>query len=164
MTIEAICNEALDLVGYKRHIGSIWDGSVAARIALDAWGETRDALLEARPWEWARGEAALVASGTPPSPWSYKYTYPDNTIKLLQVRPGVVVRNDPQPVVWREMSEETALYVLADLSPAVAVITTRVLDVALWSPEFTEMMVIRLAEKFRTALGAMPQQKRGADQ
>ena len=35
MTIESIVNQALDRIGYKRHLGNIWDGSPAARIALD---------------------------------------------------------------------------------------------------------------------------------
>ena len=164
MQIEAICNQALDLVGYKRHIGSIWDGSAAARIALNAWGETRDALLAARNWEWARSEAVLVASGTPPSPWTHKYAYPKDVIKLLQVRPGTVVLNDPTPVVWRDFTDGTTSYILTHLSPAVAVFTVRMRDPFTWEVDFTELMVRGLAEKFRGALEAVPQKREAQQQ
>jgi hypothetical protein len=40
MTIESICNQALDVIGYARHIGNIYEGSKAARVALDLYGQT----------------------------------------------------------------------------------------------------------------------------
>jgi hypothetical protein len=46
MSIEGICNQALDLIGEKRHIGNIYEGSSVARVALNAWGQTRDDLLQ----------------------------------------------------------------------------------------------------------------------
>ena len=67
MSIESIVNQALDRIGYKRHIGNIWDGTVAARVALDAWAETRDALLVRTKPEWARDDIALeVLKSAPP--------------------------------------------------------------------------------------------------
>jgi hypothetical protein len=152
--IEAICNQAFDLIGHKRHIGSIWDGSVEARIAINAWGDTRDALLTEQPWYWARGEATLALTGTPSIPWMYEYVYPSDAAKVWQVRPVTVVLNDPRPVVWRENIDDAARTLLANVSPAIAVFTVKLVDPAVWPADFTQAMVVRLAERFHTALAA----------
>jgi hypothetical protein len=50
MTVENICNQALDVIGYARHIGNIYEGSKAARVALDLYVQTRDEVLASQPW------------------------------------------------------------------------------------------------------------------
>src|SRR6185436_14394602 len=104
MSIESVVNQALDRIGYKRHIGSIWDGSIAARVALNAWAETRDALLVRTQPEWAREDMALEVLKSAPElgydeqtpweagvypdlPWLYEYAQPDICLVPLALKP-----------------------------------------------------------------------------
>jgi len=154
MSIELVCNAALDLIGYKRHIGSIWDGTPAARAALDLWGLTRDELLAVQPWDFARQEFLLVSAGlTAPSPWLFEYLYPTNAIRLLGLRPGTIP-TDPEPVRFLEIVDARlatpSIAILSTLpSGVVAVATGRVFDPNSWAPEFTALMTTTLAKKFQ---------------
>ena len=151
-TVEVICNQALDLIGYKRHIGDIYDGSLAARIALNAYRETRDEVLIIRPWEFARAYVPMESAGIPSKqPWRYIYIYPPNTVKFLMIKPSNTPP-DPQPIRWMEEYDlrVPAPYrtILANLNNAVGVVTFRVVDPASWPADFTETVIEMLAKKF----------------
>src|SRR5438132_1334801 len=96
-TIEGLCNQALDDIKYPRHIGNIYEGTKAARVALDLWAQTRDAVFADVEPNWAIKNAVLtlnkqapnIVNGTanyagitwdpalyPPVPWLYEYAYP----------------------------------------------------------------------------------------
>jgi hypothetical protein len=66
-TIEGICNQALDVIGYTRHIGNIYEGTKAARIALNLWKQTRDALLSSIAPDWAKIDAPLTLLKSAPN-------------------------------------------------------------------------------------------------
>jgi len=162
MSIESIVNQSLDLIGYKRHIGSIYDGSPAARIALDAWGETRDEVLALRPWPFARFYFPLAALTNPPPPWPYVYARPAAAIRVLDVIPSVIAEDERllvSPIRWMELgAPERRL--ASSFSPASAVITYRTTDFAQWPPDFTAGMVQALAEKLQHGLVGGAQEKR----
>ncbi len=120
LAVEDICNIALDEIGYPKHIGDIYEGSPAARVALEFYGQTRDELLRARDWSFSRKVAALtLLKGPPPDggynltqPWSiyypipgflYEYTYPSDCVDLRAIisPPGVMPDLDPVPALWR---------------------------------------------------------------
>lgn len=150
--IETICNEALDLIGYKRHIGNIYEGTLAARVALNAWAETRDEILIMQPWYFARTYKPLVSSDLPPqSPWRFEYIYPDDCVKLLMVKP-LSVPVDSQPIRWLERFD-TKRTILANINNAVGVYTGRVLDPNTWPADYTEVLVQMLARKFASNFG-----------
>ena len=160
MSIESVINQSLDLIGYKRHIGSIWDGSPAARIALNAYAETRDEVLAAAPWDFARSFLLLeTAPQLPPPTWLFAYARPTSAITLLDVFPGEPDRLDPQPSVWIEATvpERT---IFTRFPEACAAITKRITDTTLWSPEFTLAVIRGLAEKLQRGLtGAAPKEQ-----
>jgi hypothetical protein len=170
MTVETICNQALDIIGYSRHIGSIYEGSKAARIALDIYVQTRDEVLASQPWYFARSELTLVATGTTPAgPWPFEFTYPANAIRLWFVKPSVIPA-DPVPVRWLESYDislgGTKRSILTTFSPAVGVFTQRVSDPASFPPEFVFTLVVALSKKMRAPLGMkeQPDDTRGRDQ
>lgn len=169
MSIESICNQALDIVGYKRHIGSIWDGSRAARIALNAWAETRDALLVKMQPDWARQDTPLLVIKTAPNysitpwtaslhpdlPWLYEYSQPSTCLVPLAIKP----RPATLPV-WRPRDARFRIkaagptYTLLGNDPApILTCIVEAPDVETWYQDFAELMVEMLAKKFQTALG-----------
>lgn len=177
MSIEAICNQSLDLIGYKKHISSVWEGSKASRIALNAWAETRDAMLSAMQPDWAKKDAAVTVLKTAPAfydvsapwttafpdmPWRYEYSIPaDCLVPLaLKSRPFTLP-------VWRPRYErfriktDTAYTLLGNDPAPVLTYVWRVLDPAMWHEEFTEAMIEMLAKKFQRLVGApAPQRER----
>jgi hypothetical protein len=159
MSIESIVNQSLDLIGYKRHVGSIWDGSPAARVALNAYAETRDEVLAAKPWPFARDFATLeLVTGPPPYPWLYRYKWPLQAIRLLDVFPSTLTLDDaldPTPTRWLEVHDgiqEGQHGILTSFSPAMAAVTWRVTDPGIWPPDFTHVVIQSLAEKLARAL------------
>jgi len=152
---EDVVNNALDVMGYPKRIGSFIEGTQAAIAARDIWQETMDEALAVRPWEFARVFFTLVlSSATLPGPgWQYKYERPD-VITILDVYPSALDRFNPLPGLWLEyLSEGQTTTIAADrriltnFANARAMATARVINTALWAPEFTAVMVQSLAQK-----------------
>lgn len=177
-TIVGICNQALDVIGYPRHIGNLYDGTKAARIALNLWRQTRDALLSSTNPTWATRDASLVllksapniVNGTadytdiawsnsyPSMPWLYQYEYPADCLNPLQIK-----RNENFLPVWRPRYQPFRLNfdnsmrsILTNEPGAILIYTSRVLDPDDWHEDFQELMVMTLAKKFEAELA--PQQ------
>lgn len=170
MSIESIVNQALDVIGYKRHITSIYDGSPAARIALNAWGETRDEVLEMQPWYFARDfdQLQLVQPNPPDPRWLYRFQRPAIAIRILDVFPHTMTQDDlldPEPTRWLEVVDRAQASpqrgILTNFNPAHVAFTGRVVDWASWPPEFTQIVIHALAEKFDRALVGRPAAKEG---
>lgn len=156
MSIESIVNQSLDLIGYKRHIGSIWDGSPAARIALNAYAETRDEVLASAPWDFARAFLPLeLDPGLVPPPWLHAYRRPEAAITVLDVYPTAPDLLDPKPSRWLETVTPDRT-ILTRFSPASVAITSRVTNIDTWSPEFTLAVIRDLAQKLQHALVGAP--------
>lgn len=183
MTIESICNQSLDAIGYKKHIGSIWEGSKAARVALNTWAETRDAMLSSMQPDWARKDAAVAVLKTAPAfydattpwttafpdmPWRYEYDTPSDCIVPLTLKPRPFTLPVWRPRYARFRIKTDITYTLLGDDPApVLTYIWRITDPELWREEFIEAMVEVLAKKFQRALvGAhapQPQQREPRD-
>lgn len=163
LAVEDIVNLALDAIGFSRHIGDIYEGSPAARVALEVYGQTRDEVLQAGDWPFALREALLVAVAavTPPSPWLYEYTYPTDCLRIRYVRPGPLTgattrEFDPQPVLFRPWNDQRPATpvraILCDLSSAVLIYNGKVTNPGTWEPEFVRALVAALETKMSLAL------------
>lgn len=182
--IEAVVNAALDLIGYKRHIGSIYDGTPAARVAVDIWGQTRDEALSAIRPDWARKDAVLVVKRQapadfyqsvnwsnvyPPFPYYFSYSYPTDCLVPLQMKPRPFVAGPPwrpRYITYREAFDavDGSNVLLTDEANAALVYIAQVLDVTKWHDEFTTLVIQSLAQKFQPLVGASPRQEpRNAD-
>jgi hypothetical protein len=182
MTIETICNQALDLIGYKRHIGNIHEGSLAARVALDIWGQTRDHLLEVEEPDWAITDLLLGLNKSAPNivnytanydngwnsnypeiPWLYEYVYPTDCIKPLQIKSQVLFSPiwKPQPYTFRESSTRG---ILTNAPNAILVYIKRVLDPDDWDIMFTSKLIVALAKQFEPGLAPRPQRAPAKEQ
>lgn len=101
-------------------INDIYEGSDAARVALELYAQARDELLDAKDWSFSRRTAPLtLLKGPPPAggynfaqPWSnlypapgflYEFLYPVDCLDLRAVipAPGPMPDLDPLPALWR---------------------------------------------------------------
>lgn len=160
-TVEDLVNQALSGIGYPSRIGDLYEGSPAAKAALEVYGQTRDELLAQHEWPFAFREVALSTNGqTPPSPWTYEYTYPSDCIRVRDVRPGPLTGGtrslDPVPVLYRvwndQRTDPPVRAVLSDQASAVLVYTGRVTNPATWEPGFTRALVGQLRVKLKAKL------------
>jgi hypothetical protein len=179
MTIEAICNQALDIIGYPRHIGNIYEGTKASREMLNAWVETRDALIEKLAPDWARRDVILtlmksapnIVNGSanyttgwndtyPPLPWLYEYQYPTDCLVPLQIKEAPLFLP-----IWRPRFNTMRLTyevsgmkrtILSNVPGAILIYVATVSDPDDWQKDFTELMIMALAKKVEA--GLMPQQ------
>jgi hypothetical protein len=153
MSIESIINQSLDLVGHKRHIGSIYDGSTAARVALNAYAETRDEVLAMRPWMFARAFTNLVRSTELTAlTGQYAWLRPESAIVILDVYPPE--RTSPEPTRWFERYYTDGRLIITSFTPAQSAITQRILDPDDWSPDFTFAVIQSLARRFASLVEA----------
>ena len=121
-----IINEALRAGGVMKRIQDIYEGSDAARVALELYGQARDELLDLKDWSFNRQTAPLtLLKGPPPAggyspatPWSnlypapgwlYEYDYPSAAVDLRAViqQPGAMPDLDPVPAAWRVDNDPT---------------------------------------------------------
>lgn len=120
--VEDLCNMVLVEIGYRPLISDIFEGSRASRVALEVYGQTRDELLDAHDWPFARRTRPLTLLKGPPPPggynaiqvwttfypkpgWLYEYLYPADCLEFMCVIPPphamfdlpLPVAADPRP-------------------------------------------------------------------
>lgn len=161
-SVEDLVNMALEQIGYPKRVADIYEGSPAARAALDIYGQTRDELLQSGDWPFALREVLLITAGqTPPTPWTQEFSYPADCLRIRYIRPGPLTGGtrslDPQPVLyrtWNDQRPSTPIRaILCDLTSAVIIYSGKITDPATWEPGFTHALVDALAKKlaFRLA-------------
>lgn len=171
---EAIINDALVRIGYKRRIGSVWEGSEPAKVALDIYGQTRDQMLRDGDWGFARRDLTLTllksapANGFyptgwtntyPPVPWSFEYSYPADCLKIRSIKlPPLFIPNYLPKAVNFSISNDNSYtpakkVVLCNVGPsALAVYTAQVTDPSTWEASFSEALSAELARRLAPAL------------
>lgn len=185
-TPASVVNAALARVGYKQFVGQLHDGSMAAQVALQIFGQTRDDLLKSSDWDFASRTATLtLLKSAPPggyipgfTPWDpvncpplgykFEYGYPADALEVRSVRPTpIFVSNaDPRPWPFRISNDNNYTparrVVLTNLGDAVAVYTGRVVDLTTMPVDFVQALVETLAEPLGIALNAMDAAKANA--
>lgn len=171
--IESICNIALRRIGWPTPIGFIYEGSQAARVAVEIYAQCRDDLLRSSNWDFARQQFSLVLLKTAPvggygfTPWSntypaanwqYEYDYPPMCLEVRAVRPtpGLLSQYDPYPNVFALAYDNTLAVpspvILTNLVNAQAVYTAQVTDPDQWTAGFSNALYDKLAVRFQQAL------------
>ncbi len=167
-------NDALVRIGVKWRIGSIYGGSAPAKLALDIYSQTRDALLQSQDWGFAERDISLtLLKAAPPGgyvpptvwttsfpalPWRYEYDYPDDAIKVRSIRRSELLlpNYDPKPNVWRTANDNTLpggpQIILCNVADAIAVYTAQVTDPLSWEPLFSEQLCAAIARRLAPAL------------
>lgn len=173
-----VVNLALASIGYKDRIGSIFEGSMPAKQALDIYSQTRDELLRATDYGFAERNLNLtllkqapaggyfppnVWNGTnnPPPPWVFSYTYPTDCLKVrsLKQMPLFVMDFDPQPNVFAIENDNyftpARKVILCNVPSAMLVYTGQVTDPTTWESDFIEEFADELGRRLAPTLANM---------
>ena len=169
-TAEDVVNLGLRRIGFVGRVGSLYDGSAAAKIALDTYGQTRDALLSDGNWEFAERnvlgaiyKAAPVGGYVPPNtwtsaypalPWRYSYVYPDDCLKVRAVKtaPAFIQNADPKTQRYSVDNDGGIRVILSNVQNAVIVYTGQVTNPSTFDVEFIEALAAAIGRRLAPAL------------
>lgn len=184
-----IVNAALVRIGYDQDIGSLHEGSKAASLALDTYGEVRDELMRRLDPGFAQNSVALVLLKSAPAggyfpptvwsqalypqlPWTYEYAYPDECLRLKAVKPTPLFlpEIDPLPNLFAIANDNTlsvppaisTKVILCNVPSAIAVMTARITDPTVMDADFSEAWVALLAERLAPGLAGLDMAKAAA--
>lgn len=170
-----LCNNALSRMGYKLRVGSLFDGSAAAKKLLDLYAQTRDELLRSFDWGFAERNIALTLLKSappggyiPPTVWNpalnpplgywFEYAYPGDCLKVRAVKPTQLFTPnfDPQPNVY-SISNDNAYnpaqrVILCNIPSAIMVYTGQITDPVTWDVGFVEAFSATLSRHAGPAL------------
>lgn len=181
-----VANAVIAHLGYKRRIGSLYDGSDAAKKFLDIYGQARDAKL--REFEWGFAERNIIltllktapvggynlanpwTAANPPMPWIFEYAYPADMLEIRSLKSStpMIPNFDPKPVTWRVANDTVAAVqqkvILTHKAAAAACYTAQVTDPALWEVGFTDALIEDLARRMAPALVGFDAEKAEAQE
>ena len=136
-----ICNRALSRLGTRATISALDENSTEARTVSIWYAATRDTLLRAHDWNFARRRVILAAQGAAPTGWTFRYALPTDCIRLLRI----TVANSADSARFEVAGDSTSRFVLCDEPSAEAVYTARVDDPNLYDAGFSSALVDQLA-------------------
>lgn len=163
-------NLSLRRIGYKLRVGNLYDGSMAAKMALDVYAQTRDAVLVENDWDFAERNITMTLlksapvngyvppnvwnpATNPPPGWLFSYQYPSDCLKVRIIKnvPLFGLNFDPQPNAFY-LANDTAFtppqkVILCNLSNANLVYTGQITDPATWDSLFTESLASALGRR-----------------
>lgn len=159
----AVVNASLSLIASQTLITSLTDGTSAANAANVVYAATVQLMLRAMEPDFARAQVVLTNSGlTPLQPWAYEYLYPDDALRILQVKPPVGSYDPlrPDPVRWSIESDLLSLVqkkvILTNQASALAVYITSLVPEPQWDSMFSDAVVRRLANPLAMSIAGRP--------
>lgn len=171
-----LCNDALKRIGSKVRIGNLYEGSAAAKIILDVYGQTRDALLRQKDWNFAERNTDMTLlksapvggygpggwnSAYPSIPWLFSYAYPSDCLRVRAIKPQpIFVKNfDPQPHTFSVENDPSfdppRKVILCDVPNALLTYTGQITDPLNWEPTFCEAFAANLGRIIAPAIGGL---------
>ena len=169
-----VVNNALVRIGHPLRVGSLYDGSTAAKRALDVYGQTRDQLLRDLTPGFAQRDTALTllksappdgyvppntwSTAYPPQPFIYEYAYPGDCLRVgaLKSGIGVIPRPLPTPKVYRVQNDNSLAppqkVILCYVGSAILTYIGRVTDPTTWEAAFAESLCAALSRRLSVAL------------
>lgn len=137
-----ICNRALSRLGTRAMISALDENSTEARTASIWYAATRDTLLRAHDWNFARRRVALALQGAGPTGWVFRYALPTDCIRLQRIASASPEAGSAR---FEVVGDATGRFVLSDEPAAEAVYTARVDDPNLYDAGFAAALVEQLA-------------------
>ncbi|MDP1753687.1 MAG: hypothetical protein Q8L22_29925 [Reyranella sp.] len=137
-----ICNRALSRLGTRATISALDENSTEARTVSIWYAATRDTLLRAHDWNFARRRVILADQGAAPTGWTFRYALPTDCIRLLRIVPASPEAGSAR---FEVAGDATSRFVLCDEPAAEAVYTARVDDPNLYDAGFASALVDQLA-------------------
>lgn len=167
-----LCNMALGEISAKRTINSFDDASAEAVNCKLFYTDTRQCLLRASRWGFARAQSELTLIGTLTDntsvyPWGYKYRFPPEAAAIRYLLQGpqtvdaaVVLTGDPYPF-WGNPTRNNRFLVaydggekvvLSNVTNALAVYTQDLDIPDMFDPLFRRALVASLAGRLAMPL------------
>jgi hypothetical protein len=137
-----ICNRALSRLGTRATISALDENSTEARTASIWYAATRDTLLRAHDWNFARRRVVLAEQGAAPTGWAFRYALPTDCIRLLRI---VSASPEAGAIRFEVAGDATGRFVFCDQPAAEAVYVARVDDPNLYDAGFASALVDQLA-------------------
>lgn len=169
-----VVNLALQRIGYPGRVGNLYDGSEAAKDALDIYSQTRDAILRGGDWPFASRsllatllKSAPIAGYFPPNtwttaypaqPWKFEYEYPTDCLEVRACKPAAffVPNFRPMPYVFAVANDAgytpARRVILSNVADAMLIYTAQVTNPATWPPDFVEAFAADLGQRLSPAL------------
>lgn len=174
-----IVNAALARIGYKNRISQLFEGSRAAKNALDIYAQTRDQLLRQADWPFAQRDllGVLIRSAPvggyfppnnwtnvstfPPQPWLYAYGYPSDCIKVRAVKPSEILLPNyaPRPHLFTIANDGSDRVILSNVTNAIITYVGQITDPTDMPPDFLEAFVAALGRRLAAVLTTLDVEK-----
>jgi hypothetical protein len=142
-----LCNLALAVTRSNRRIEAMDEDSVEAEVCSLYYADTRDLVLSAADWPFARKRALLVQTGTPPPEWAYRYALPADCIAPRGLQDGCYVRtlDERTPYAIENDGDGDSTVLLVNVDAATIIYTMRVTNPNIYPPAFVEALSWKLA-------------------
>ena len=172
-----VLNLTLVRIGYPGRVGNLYDGSKAAKKALDIYAQTRDELLRQNDWGFAERNIAMTllkaapvggyippttwTTAYPPLPYLFEYARPGDCLKIRSIKavPLFLPNMDPQPVTFTEANDTvapaTGQVILCNVANAVLTYSGQVTDPTAWEPDFVEALSAAIGRRLAPLLVGM---------
>lgn len=169
-----VVNDALRRIGWKMRIGSLYDGSEAAKISLDIYSQTRDQLISDGNFEFEERNISMTllkqappggyfpptvwTAAYPAIPWLFSYAFPDDCLKVRAVKPAplFVLNFDPKPYRYSVDNDNgftpPRRVILCNVPNALLVYAGQITDPATFDIAFTEAFAAALGQRLAPAL------------
>ena len=169
-----IINASLTRIGFKDRVGSLYEGSKAAKKSLDIYGQTRDQMLREGDWSFAQREVTgtLIKSAPvggyvppivwnnltyPPLPWAFEYMYMGDCIKVRAVKPQLILipNFSPRPYLFRIANDSGQRVILSNVENAIITYVGQVTNPTDMPPDFIEALVASVARRIAPVLSTL---------
>lgn len=185
VSIVSLCNRALAAIGTRSTIAALNEGSNEAIQCSLLYEPVRDQILGACEWGFANRTATLAllkeavpgavwTSASPPPPWQFSYSYPNDAVRILRVLPGDRQSTGSVPIfpgglsAGYGVSDNRAFFfaiindtdgggnqiraIATNVRGALVVYNALVTNPALWDDSFQEAFVLGLASRLAMPL------------
>lgn len=153
-----IANMALGNIGARDTIESFDEQSIEARTAKFWYPKSRQSVLEAYDWSFARVRVALsLDEEDPPDDWYFRYGLPADCLKARRITnnmqsPGWAdwptawtVDPDSTPFSIELNADKTRRTLLTNMEAAVLMYTCDMIDTSLFTSMFVDALTYKLA-------------------
>jgi hypothetical protein len=164
-----ICNMALAHCGISLLIADLEENSNQAELCGLFYAPTRDKVLQAMPWPFARNYAPLQDLGNPPQNWGFRYLYPTDCLKFRNIVNNGYVPSLPgfypgyhaghsvclpvrTPFQVGLASDASSKVIYANVANAQGEYTVRITDVTLFPQAFVNALAWALAAELAIPL------------
>lgn len=159
-TVEAqVCNIALGRIGQLVQIPALTDNTPVARACRVCFDTSRDAVLEARWWSFARRRATLaqITDGDAGA-FSYGYSLPTDYIGARYIETGAATpgEGDEIPFEIELNAAASARVLLCNESTVELVYTGQITAMGLWSPMARDALAMKIAADLALSVAKKP--------